>query len=273
MTLLYKYTSLEGALSILGSNSVGFSNAMDLNDPFELKGTQFPLDAGCAQRNDEMYFYLAKCFGILSLTRTHLNPIMWSLYAEQHKGVVIAFDPEKSGFNRDAVIPANKGNVIYSRTHPGDLLEHYYTTRSEMKKIFSARTHDELNEREKDVMSMYFLNKSYWWGHEEEVRVVKNVTPSYRLQSNTHTEQWSELKIEGRSLYCLNLPDDSIRHIYLGARFWSINSEIRNYHLGLLHHLISFGIPVSTVKLKDKSWELEDDRLYGIDEGYAPISR
>jgi hypothetical protein len=263
MTLLYKYTSLKGALSILQNNSIGFSSPKHLNDPFELKGTLIsPIDA-CIKNNGEMYANLAERFGVLSLTRTHLNPIMWSLYSEQHMGAVITFDVEMAEFNRCAIIPASKGSVIYSRTHPSKFLDPCNTNLSEARDIFHALSYDELSERGKEIVSMYFLHKGDYWGHEEEVRVVKNLS-----HFENKSDQWSKVDVEGRPLHCLRLPVNSIVHIYLGARFFEIRSQIRNHHLSVLHEFISYGYPVSTVKMKDNSWELMDDHCYGIDDGY-----
>ena len=182
MTTLYKYTTLEGALAIIKNNSIGFSCAENLNDPFELKGASYLLvDStldGTLDGTSGAFNKLSRKFGILSLTRTHLNPIMWSLYSNQHRGVVIAFDVKKAGLTCRSLIPSHKGNVIYSKTHPKNAFETEQGDYFDIYELCKKHCYSELTEKEKILVSMFFLHKSDWWFHEEDVRVVKNLENS-----------------------------------------------------------------------------------------------
>jgi DUF2971 family protein len=53
--------------------------------------------------------------GILSLTRTPTNPLMWAHYAEKHQGMVIGIDAVAAGLTDEKanLIPAQYGSVIY----------------------------------------------------------------------------------------------------------------------------------------------------------------
>jgi hypothetical protein len=76
--ILYKYVSFKGGLKILESNSIGFSNPWDFNDPFEMAASH-----GLLPNSSFAPLVLRKLMettAILSLTRSPLNPLMWAHY-------------------------------------------------------------------------------------------------------------------------------------------------------------------------------------------------
>lgn len=261
MNILYKYTSVQGAISILESNSIGFSLAKDLNDPFEICGASVDTRAE-TRSNTEAKCLLSEYAGILSLTRNHLNPIMWSMYAESHKGVVIGFDVDKAGLNKDCIIAAHEGDIIYSRTHPGKIF-----SSDSVGVIKNTLFLDELEtprhnkDDERAIMRSFFLHKSNEWVHEEEVRVVK----SLKLNKLPNNDEWNRVKLNDRTLHCLKLPLHSIDHVYVGARFFDVPYENRHYPHSVLDYFIQLGHSVSTVKTIEGSWLMAVDKLRGRD--------
>lgn len=96
-----------------------------------------------------MSFKLAsRNYGILSLTRNPLNPLMWSHYGDDHRGVVM---PQN-------ILPSS---TIESLMSVGD---DYRCFRSHKYDLFKNA----------------FLMKDLAWGYEEEVRVVKNIKSNDR---------------------------------------------------------------------------------------------
>lgn len=123
---LYKYTSIKNARKILRGNSLWFSSFEDFNDPFDCQGGVINIDS----KTDEVIRYLLDTSnGILTLDKKYAliedaltNPnfihdffvksmsntisqygiccfskrkdhiLLWSHYAEQHKGVCLKFD-------------------------------------------------------------------------------------------------------------------------------------------------------------------------------------
>ncbi len=121
--ILYKYVPFLSGMKILESSSIGFARPKDFNDPFEMSAFQYE------DNNEKWEAYVTfaavrnRCnssFGVLSLTRQPLNGLMWSHYADSHRGMVIGFDIEACGFNdiETNVIPANYEEIIYTRTKP-----------------------------------------------------------------------------------------------------------------------------------------------------------
>jgi hypothetical protein len=80
---LYKYTTISNnSISMLLDQYVWFSKPAALNDPF---------DCGLVE-NEFIYEKTIGRRGILSLSATVRNTIMWAHYADSHKGLCIEFD-------------------------------------------------------------------------------------------------------------------------------------------------------------------------------------
>ncbi len=173
--ILYKYVPFSSGVKILETSSIGFARPKDFNDPFEMSAFEYKDEE---KQEFEAIAYSAvknRCnssFAVLSLTRQPLNSLMWSHYADSHKGLVIGFDVEECGLNdiETNVIPSSYGEIIYTRTKP--------------QTVFSMPTTEELMAIGNDISKFNdgnyaffkaaFLYKSVEWAYEEEVRVVKN---------------------------------------------------------------------------------------------------
>lgn len=215
--------SFEAARSVIENSSIGFSCLEDLNDPFECTAFGFRDDdeslitskiAASACKNK-----FSREYGVLSLTRQPLNPLMWSHYGDSHQGVVIGFDVEKAGLSNveTSVIPSQYGEVVYSATKPHKDLGAISTD-----ELLSIGRNIKFDPSTFNLVKRAFLYKSAEWSYEEEVRVVKNISSlpfSYHFGKGKSNE-WNKIPVSGRPLYCLDLPKDSIREIYLGRHIY-----------------------------------------------------
>jgi hypothetical protein len=221
--------SFEAAKAVIDNTSIGFSCLEDLNDPFECTAFGFLDDDGskvtaklatnaCKNR-------FSRNYGVLSLTRQPLNSLMWSHYGDEHQGVVLGFDVDIAGFSSldTCVIPNQYGEVIYSATKPHKDLP-----------IISEDTLKSIGNQLKfdpgafNLIKIAFLYKCIEWGYEEEVRVVKNISAiplSYHSGLGRH-DKWTKISIAGRPLYCIDIPETSIKEIYLGRHiFKNVNKK------------------------------------------------
>jgi len=91
----YHFLPIEYALQDIKYEWIKVSRIYDLNDPFELMGTDM---------RDKSYRKLFRDFknkidaryGIICFSKAWVNPLLWSHYANKHKGVCFGFDiPEK----------------------------------------------------------------------------------------------------------------------------------------------------------------------------------
>jgi hypothetical protein len=124
--------------------------------------------------------------GVLSLSRTFSNLLMWSHYAESHKGFVIGLDTSH--------------NFFYQKTHEGlksaPNIVSYTTQRS--------TTHA----GDPDFYAKMFCEKPIDWAYEEEVRI-------FRLFAQDSKQ--AGIDKYGHPIYLVSLPKECIKSIYIGA--------------------------------------------------------
>ncbi|MAN52040.1 MULTISPECIES: DUF2971 domain-containing protein [unclassified Marinimicrobium] len=248
--ILYKYMSFNAARKVIDSLSIGFSCLEDLNDPFECTAFGFrdgddSISAKTA--TDACRNRFSRKYGVLSLTRQPLNALMWSHYGDSHQGVVLGYDCDLAGFSdpQSNVISSQYGEMIYSATKPHKDLpvigEH------ELMNIGGKLRFDS---NAYNLMKRAFLYKSLEWAYEEEVRIVKNIENipfGYHTGSGRYRE-WNKVIVSGRPLYCLDVPENSLKEIYLG----------RN-----LYRNVTKGGSVTDKELKDvlQSWGRKDVKM------------
>ncbi len=229
--ILYKYLSLETARKVIKKPSVRFTKSYYLNDPFEVTSCFYESADRDYRSEDNAFNHLkiSDSYGILSLTRAALNPLMWSHYAKgemiseargislarrsgkfevAHGGMVIGIDTDKAGLNNEGVnlIPAKFGSVIYTTSKPTGVFEG-----SENQWIFEGMQHS-FNSNMLESLQRLFLYKSSHWSYEEEVRVVRNVHRS-------HVEEF-------RNTGVCDINKDSISEAYIGSAHLGYNKSI-----------------------------------------------
>ncbi|MEH6567015.1 MAG: DUF2971 domain-containing protein [Halopseudomonas sp.] len=220
--ILYKYMSFGATRKVVDTLSLGFSCLEDLNDPFEctafgFKDSEESISAETA--TDACRNRFSRKYGVLSLTRQPLNALMWSHYGDSHQGVVLGFDCDLAGFSdpRSNVIPSQYGEMIYSATKPHNDLP--VIGESELMDIGGSLRFDS---NAFNLMKRAFLYKSLEWAYEEEVRVVKNIGGipfGYHTGGGRHRE-CNKVTVSGRPLYCFDVPENSLKEIYLGRHLY-----------------------------------------------------
>ncbi len=107
---LYKYralspdSALNYTMQMLSRSEVYFSSPDDFNDPFECQTQVFvgddlaPLeqrnDAGLLQSNRNL---MRERLRIFSMSAIYNNSLMWSHYADGHRGICVGFSTETDG--------------------------------------------------------------------------------------------------------------------------------------------------------------------------------
>lgn len=269
--ILYKYVGFENALKIIKSASISFTKANQFNDPFEMQAirnysyiiddsnpsvTQLKTDPSKLKTGVNM------SYGVLSLTRAPLNNLMWSHYGDEHRGVVLGFDVNEAGFcNEDTnVIPANFGDIIYTKTFPTHL-----KSESNSQRFNALRSTTSYSQHSFDFFKYAYLFKGIDWAYEEEVRVVKNV--GFHLydreddSKNNYTNsngEWQHMKVsEHKDLNLFSFPLSSIKEIYLGSHVYKIK-EIES-----LLEMLPKDIEVQCCALNSKSYDIVALNYFG----------
>jgi Protein of unknown function (DUF2971) len=165
--------------------------------------------------NEQARMQLALTFGVLSLSEVHDHLLMWSHYADQHRGFVIEFDSENRFFA-----------PVYGHSQPGLLARvDYSDTRPHL-------SHSTLNRPES------LLRTATIWSYEREWRMIK-----YLEQADKHIPRENELPV---SLFAF--PPEAIMAIYTGAKMLPdsytkltsiISSDARYKHVRMHHMQLS----------------------------------
>ena len=222
---VYKYVNLDGGIKILSNNSLRFTQPDALNDPFELlpslsiikelayelailmkRGDRDTLTAEeinqIKQENEDAFkpsrlrnLKLAKLsFLIFCLAKQKDNLLMWSHYADMHRGFVIGFD-ETSPFFKPGFGKGKDGlrNVIY---------------KSERYKL-PCQAISALSPEEQEAAQIGIIfTKGPVWGYEEELRIVAH--PASASDNSTFTKN-------GEQLHLFNFPLECLKEVILGV--------------------------------------------------------
>jgi len=152
--LLYRYLDTTAALKTIESRAFKVGRLLDFNDPFEWRmGIRNIIPKGEAIAKTCMDGFIENInswMGIICLSDTLSDPVLWSHYADRHRGV--AFE------------------VCYN-VDPERLIKMVYT--NERPAIDANRLHkpDGINEYLMPILNCLLRQKSPSWSYEREYRV------------------------------------------------------------------------------------------------------
>lgn len=174
---LYKYMKLRP--EFFENRWLRASSNHSLNDPFEnrlsdeylidliLSLSVFKADSKNdavrileSQRDmvDNAVYALFSNHGVTSFTETRDNLLMWSHYADEHKGMVVEFDPNHEFFISTYTTPNN--------SHEGHLSRVLYRK-------------ERLSQVDDYLMDV-FVHKSDEWSYEKEHRLILNLSSAHK---------------------------------------------------------------------------------------------
>jgi hypothetical protein len=93
---VYHFLPANWALDDVAKQRIRISEIDQLNDPFEL----WCIDQKDQQLRDVLRGFKREAgqrFGIVSFTRRWHNPLLWSHYADKHRGICLGFDVDERG--------------------------------------------------------------------------------------------------------------------------------------------------------------------------------
>lgn len=144
---VYHFTSTEYAISDIALSRLKVARFADVNDPFELLSLNFL--RGKHLRQATMAFATAhnEQAGMLSFTQNWVNPVLWSHYADNHRGICLGFD-----------LLRNRAQTIH------------YQSKRLLEELKTAN--DDPNKLSTDSQQLLICTKSDYWKYEREVRVL-----------------------------------------------------------------------------------------------------
>jgi hypothetical protein len=141
---LYYLTGAQFALSNIALRRVKISRFSDLNDPFELLAIDLK-DKSHRRVFRETRDKLNEGNGLLCLSRSWENPLMWGHYGDRHTGIALGFE----------VADHLPSPVIYAKSPAKIQID-----KATNKPILDA-----------DLMKRLLRTKFHDWGYEDEMRI------------------------------------------------------------------------------------------------------
>jgi hypothetical protein len=242
-TLLYRYFPLGNPKNVSRvadyfKGRVYFSSPTYFNDPFELSSTVLPPTYEVfikALEKDPNFHTFSKSqlskeykklkedfmrkpeqafskdwvanIGILCLTESFMNHLMWAHYADSHRGICIGLEKQKAPFN-------NAMQVEYSTERP----EIEYP----LHRIFTDKDLEQL-----------LLTKSIEWSYEKEWRIIKRqIKPeeiefykSEILKNPDSIDEIADIVVDSNGCGTYDFDSDAIKVIYLGVNISENDSD------------------------------------------------
>lgn len=191
---LYKYVKADDYLIENLKEQYLYLNAGDFNDPFELI---------IADRVTGNINYVDGLH-ILCLTNSYQNKLMWSHYADSHKGVCLTVELPKR-----VVFPVcYTGKRVYIDSDVDKIIE---TGKGTIKRNLK-RNMDDISERKKLA-----LIKDQKWRYEKEYRIIID-------EKDKGEKEAENVRIKGNKWF---IPV-RIKNIYMGIKFEKNDAGLKN---------------------------------------------
>lgn len=210
--ILYKYLDIAGAKCVIGNSDLQFTNATQLNDPFDCHPSLIDYEKHIDENSPWPKEWLLEKekldaenlrddTWLCSLSKLHDSMLMWSHYCRNHTGVCIGLDIEKAIKS----MPQMCGQ-IYLKPFP---LEVQY-----MDKLVASNTY-----RPFEPYYHQLATKAKEWEYEQEVRlIIPKPNPRYaaftpeQFKRNTPDKQWDWREIR----HFFPISSDCFESIYFG---------------------------------------------------------
>lgn len=235
--IVYKYVTKD-RIDVLENRLIRFTSHRDLNDPFECQFALEPfeheqVDAekdGFRTEQAEVSVWLDDLnpLGILSLSETSDNLLMWAHYAQDHTGFVIGFDAQHEWFRQGRAY--YKDPILGTAEHLGlDGLQ-----RVDYSPNFP------ITGRPREIPHRAFVTKSSDWCYEREIRKFRHQSEASCVNGSVHLFEFPKCLVREVILGCQSTPDlakkvqqvkrDSLPHIILKQA----QMELRSYAIRIV---------------------------------------
>jgi hypothetical protein len=190
---IFRYLEANWALKSLRERRLKVSRIMGLNDPFEWRIGTIADDVTHATAGreafDEFVDRLNKQFGMISYSAELSDPVIWSHYADKHKGIALQFDQ----LLVEELLP-----IAYCHALPTFDVTHFLENGSDTNYMLS-------------VLKMANGRKSPSWTYEKEYRV------------HCHFATQCE---EEKGVFYKRIPDCFLKRVILGVHCTATKMEV-----------------------------------------------
>jgi hypothetical protein len=295
---LFKYVNFD-RVDIISKGKIRFTQALAWNDPFEFQPfyedhidkdgwkqlSQFGKIVAHHKKTgvwleteikdyeserkriikDDIFQYINNSLVCLSLTQDKENLLMWSHYADDHKGFVIEYDTNHEFFNDKSKCLFS---VEYDKVRPEVKTLEFGSLIIELTK--TLKDEEQLTEDQLKQISILF-KKSKDWEYEEEWRLLttKNKADNYDdIKDNRGVfvlgnESPINSTYKSNYIALFEMPPSCIKSIYCGMRMPI--EDIRRLFFLRENNLILSHINLFQAEMDDKEFKLNFNELKDID--------
>ena len=164
---VYHLISEHWALESLRLQRLKLASLEDMNDPFELLGVELRTQENRQFFQRELKPEMNRTVGVLCFSRAWSNPVLWSHYADKHRGLCLGFDV------------------------PDDMVREvkYRGTRLKAELEHAIPRHDA------DTLAYKLITTKYkHWEYEDEVRLIFNLE-HVKLENKKYFVQYCDALI------------------------------------------------------------------------------
>jgi hypothetical protein len=237
--LLFRYRAANGRLfEAITHSTLYFASPRDLNDPFDCQvDVARCLERAIAESDGTAQQYLLKLraipnfgtrlndglakLGICSFSMTAKDSLMWSHYADDHRGVCLLYRIPEEFFLDQRTQVIGVAPVTYAGRSP--LLEWFKTTAPKLGEPGAPGMGVELCKK-------LFTIKDPCWAYEQEVRAIREVPGSLQIPT----------RFLAQIIFGLRTPQDVIERLKRDAA----NKKIEYFHMRRSEE--DFGIEVDS---------------------------
>ena len=212
--ILYKYLDIEGAKCMIGNCDLQFTNATQLNDPFDchpklIDYSNMPKreqpggipEEWWKEKYENDALNRRNKTWLCSLSKVNDSILMWSHYCYNHKGICIGLDLDKVMES----VPPMFGLTFIKPF----VLDVQYKDIIERPNAYSTK---------KDLFCYQWQTKAKEWEYEQEVRLVMpNPGPWYAALTPAQAEHPKEMRDGCEIHHYLPLKGDCFESIYFGV--------------------------------------------------------
>ena len=212
--ILYKYLDIEGAKCMIGNSNLQFTNATQLNDPFDCHPKLFDysnvpenkpygeiLGEWRKKTEENEATNLRNETWLCSLSKTNHSILMWSHYCYNHKGVCI-------GLNMDKVVESFPPMFGQLFMEPLVIDVQYKRIIERPNKYIPTQ----------DLFTYQWRTKAIEWEYEQEVRlVIPKPSHRYALLTPEQTKHPKEVWDSREIHYYMPIKGECFESIYLGV--------------------------------------------------------
>lgn len=168
---LYRFLTADGAIDTLRRRSLRVGRLNKFNDPYEWRPVVHSAN-GTAESDtvewvESAFRAMNRRFGLICFSETCREPVLWSQYADRHRGIVIEFDLP-CGPSLEKVTYSNE-RVVLERSTIGNS-EHENSNQRKLRDggVRKSKGWDYEDEWRLTVLlkRTLYCDKSYWLGFE-----------------------------------------------------------------------------------------------------------